>query len=499
MKQINKIFIQKICFIVTLIAAIPAFFMASPCMAQLCTGSLGDPVINITFGAGASTHSAPLAEGITNYIYSELDFPQDGFYTIENSTAGVGNNGNIWWSTKDHTGDKGGYMMVINATLSPTDYFYKQTVTGLCPGTTYEFAAWILNLLPFIDVSPPNIVFTILNHNGSVLGTDSTGQIPINQQGPEWIQYHLDFTTPPGVSSVELKIRDISAGGGPANDLALDDITFRACGPMISSNFQDTRPGVQVNACQGGDRTYTLTATVERGVYADPVYQWQVLEDSAWKNIPGDTSLGNMQITQPAGLGIHAYRMVSAERENRNFQSCGVASNQVILNIVSVSIKAPATMSVLEGRKTLIHTTATGGRLHYQWTPSAGLSNDTAAIPVVSITTDTEYKVVVTSPDGCSASATVKVLVIKNPVIPTAFTPNGDGINDTWEISNTENRPAYTIKVFNRNGLVVFSSSGYRVPWDGTYRGHKLPVGVYYYVLDSHGELGVLSGTVTIL
>lgn len=491
--------IKRVLSVIAGIAGLITIFLAFPCRAQVCNGSLGDPVVNITFGAGYTTHSAPLAAGITNYIYTDSDFPQDGFYTIENTTAGVGHNGDIWWPTKDHTGDKGGYMMVVNATRSPTDYFYKQTVTGLCPGTTYEFAAWILNLLPFTDISPPEIVFTIYNTDGAELGTHSTGKIPINHERPEWIRYHLDFTTPPGVSSVILKIRDISAGGGPANDIALDDITFRACGPRIASNFYETRQGTTMNTCLGDNKNYTLTATVNKGVYVDPVYQWQVMADSAWKNIPGDTSLGNIQITQPASPGMYSYRMISSERVNQNSQNCQVASNPVILNVIAIHIKAPEILHISEGRKIIIHTTATGEDLHYQWTPSAGLNNDTLAEPVASPVEDTEYKVVVTSATGCSASAIVKVQVLKAPRIPNAFSPNGDGINDTWEIAHIEKRPACTMKVFNRNGLVLFSSSGYTIPWDGTYHGHRLAQGVYYYVLDTHDELGILSGTVTIL
>ena len=44
-------------------------------------------------------------------------------------------------------------MMVVNASLSLTDYFYKNTITGLCPGTLYEFAAWVMNLLRSTDLS----------------------------------------------------------------------------------------------------------------------------------------------------------------------------------------------------------------------------------------------------------------------------------------------------------------------------------------------------------
>src|ERR1700760_3666843 len=89
------------------------------------TGSLGDPVVHITFGSGTSVHSGalPADSGSTSYTYSSNDFPSDGYYTIENTTAGAGN---VWWSITDHTGNTGGYMMIVNASEAKTDYFYKR-------------------------------------------------------------------------------------------------------------------------------------------------------------------------------------------------------------------------------------------------------------------------------------------------------------------------------------------------------------------------------------
>src|SRR5476651_628221 len=166
--------------------------------AQLCTGSLGDPVVKIDFGSGTATHAGALS-GTTSYTYTNADFPPDGSYTVENTTAGAGN---VWWSTTDHTGNTGGYMMVVNASVAKTDYFYKSTVTGLCPGTTFEFAAWVVNLLRSRDISPPDITFTISTTTGTVLATYNTGTIPLTPSGPTWKQYGLYFTTPAGVSNV---------------------------------------------------------------------------------------------------------------------------------------------------------------------------------------------------------------------------------------------------------------------------------------------------------
>lgn len=101
----------------------------------------------------------------------------------------------------------------------------------------------------------------------------------------------------------------------------------------------------------------------------------------------------------------------------------------------------------------------------------------------------------------CTASDTV-MITIHSPIQPyNAFTPNGDGINDTWEIRGISTYQQAHIQVFNRWGNKVYESIGYSSPWDGTFNGKALPVGTYYYII-SPGEKGTqesLRGDVTII
>jgi len=84
-------------------------------------------------------------------------------------------------------------------------------------------------------------------------------------------------------------------------------------------------------------------------------------------------------------------------------------------------------------------------------------------------------------------------------VVPNSFSPNGDGINDSWVISAAENYPNAEFSIVNRHGERVFYSKGYVTPFDGTYRGKPLPTGVYYYLIDLKGECGKLSGSLTLM
>jgi gliding motility-associated-like protein len=85
--------------------------------------------------------------------------------------------------------------------------------------------------------------------------------------------------------------------------------------------------------------------------------------------------------------------------------------------------------------------------------------------------------------------------------IPSAFTPNGDGLNDVLEIKGTF-IDTYTIKIYNSIGSVVFESTNPTINWDGTYHGKMLPVGAYAYEINVKTSFGATkrrTGTVTLL
>jgi gliding motility-associated-like protein len=84
-------------------------------------------------------------------------------------------------------------------------------------------------------------------------------------------------------------------------------------------------------------------------------------------------------------------------------------------------------------------------------------------------------------------------------VIPNAFTPNGDGYNDLWNIQSIDAYPQCVVSVYSRYGSLIFQSKGYPMPWDGTRRGSPVPVGTYYYIIDLHNGTRPLSGYVAVI
>jgi gliding motility-associated-like protein len=92
------------------------------------------------------------------------------------------------------------------------------------------------------------------------------------------------------------------------------------------------------------------------------------------------------------------------------------------------------------------------------------------------------------------------VLTVLPPLfIPNTFTPNGDGINDKWEIDRLSGFTGCTVTVFNRYGQTVYTSTGYGNPWNGTYNGAVLPTGTYYYLINLKDGGPLLSGFVAIV
>ncbi|GAC1438193.1 MAG: hypothetical protein NVSMB63_01390 [Sediminibacterium sp.] len=140
-----------------------------------------------------------------------------------------------------------------------------------------------------------------------------------------------------------------------------------------------------------------------------------------------------------------------------------------------------------------------GRALQFKWTPAIYLNSDTAINPQSSPPDDITYKLTLTGSGGCAVSDTIFIKVLKHPEVPNAFSPNGDGINDTWKIRYLESYPGATVDVFDRYGQTVFSAVGYDVEWDGTLKGKPLPVGTYYYIINPKNGRQLISGSVTIV
>ena len=428
-------------------------------MSQLCTGSLGDPVALINFGTGLNPGPA-LPNGQTSYFYFSNDCPGDGYYTITNKSSSCF--GDSWLTyTEDHTsGDVNGYFMLVNASIEPGD-FYLDTVDGLCGSTTYEFSAWITNVVKTVSCSgnsiKPNLTFRIENTNGTVLNTYNTGDIAATAS-TQWKQYGTFFSTDAGINSVVIRLRN-NAPGGCGNDLALDDITFRPCGPAINTAFIKNNEST-LNACEGDATAFKITASYSGG-YTNPVLQWQQSVDGgiSWQNILNATK-DTLTIKPALSTGIYYYRVAISEKNNQGFINCSVFSLPAVLQYNSRPVASLA--ANFEGCENTTVTLQSSGGASYLWSGANGYSSvqQNAIINNAKPGDSGTYTLVVFSDKQCTDTAETFVTIKPAPVFnlgnDTSFCEgdslllnvSGSGDNYLWQDGSATS--FYTI---HRQGL----------------------------------------------
>jgi gliding motility-associated-like protein len=181
--------------------------------------------------------------------------------------------------------------------------------------------------------------------------------------------------------------------------------------------------------------------------------------------------------------------------------SCTIQRQVTVVVFEGASANAGPDVAIIAGDVYQMIASASAGS--YVWTPSSGLSSATVLNPSATPQATTNYTLTVTSPQGCVATDQMVITVVPYCIKPmNAFTPNGDGINDRWLITNGNCLISVRAQVFNRYGSRVFEANNYDNTWDGTYKGKPLPDGTYYYVLEFkliNGRKQVVKGDVTIL
>lgn len=260
------------------------------------------------------------------------------------------------------------------------------------------------------------------------------------------------------------------------------------------------------NCLSTSSQTLTLKATPQllfnpvTGVCAN-ASAFQVTEATLVNGLPGSgmysgrgiSSLG-MFDPQTSGVGTHTIRYTYT-----GDNGCVNFVEQPLIVFPMPSIDAGPDRFVLEGGSATLLASASGNGLTYTWNPATGLNRADVAQPVVTPTDDITYTLTVASADGCIATDEVFVKVLKTPAIPNTFSPNGDGVHDKWEIKYLNTYAGCTVEIYNRYGQLVFQSTGYNKPWDGTFKDKPLPAGTYYYLINPKNGRKKMSGFVDII
>lgn len=112
-------------------------------------------------------------------------------------------------------------------------------------------------------------------------------------------------------------------------------------------------------------------------------------------------------------------------------------------------------------------------------------------------------QLIVIDDNGCADTANnmVKIKADVNVFVPNSFTPNGDGLNDTFAPECSDIK-GVKIQVYSRWGELIYRGEGMEAAWDGSYRGTNVPDGVYSYVIQVIGvdnKTYNYEGTLTLL
>jgi gliding motility-associated-like protein len=298
---------------------------------------------------------------------------------------------------------------------------------------------------------------------------DNCGIVSITQtEGPE-----SGTQFPVGITTVSFAIED---NGG----------NIVTCSYEVEVLLQATRPEAGGNRNICGSNSTTLSGnTPDFGSGL-----WYQTEGS------GDIVSPDSVTTQVNNLAIGINTFVwSIDPEN----GCDIQTDTVNITVEEgVIVEAGPDQTILSGGSAQLSGFVAPPDGIIDWSPPESLNCTDCLNPVATPNETTQYFLNYETPLGCNLSDSVTVRVFFE--IPNTITPDGDNVNDVWNIPEIEKFPDVTVLIYNRWGIEVFASTGYNDPWDGTKDGEDLPTGSYYYVIDYNREgKENLNGTVNII
>ncbi len=274
-----------------------------------------------------------------------------------------------------------------------------------------------------------------------------------------------------------------------------------------------------------GENTVTLTVIDPSGNSNTATATVTVLDNLAPTVVSSDLSvaldvngLATLRAEDVSNGDVDNCRVQTIELDRGEFTCADLGNNTVTLRIVDQSGNSMETSAAIEVMDHLpprvsncpTGITTTDPLVFYDLPEAVDNCSVSSALLVEGLESGSEFPVGTTlvtyefsDPSGNVAACSFQVIINEADLeldIPTAFSPNGDGVNDTWNILNLDRYPNARLRVFDVSGNEVFSSRGYQEEWDGNYRGKILPVASYYYILDLQDQNDqVLKGKITII
>jgi len=407
------------------------------------------------------------------------------------ASGGVGTYTYQWESSLDNV-TWGLEANATNATFAPgalgaTTYYRRRVTSGTGSCSTEVSNVVTIQVQPLVtpavSLATPAaqcagtaLTFTAVATNA---GTAPTFQWFVNNVA---VASGSTFTSSTVVTGDQVRV-EVTPTAGLCSTTSLVSATVTvtrtpAVAPTVTIAAQPSVP-----VCPGERITFSVASVT--GASPLPSYQWQV--DGT--NVAGATNATFTSTTLRDGQTV---TLVLTTTNNCGQPATAVSNGVAVQILPPVVLDAGPDKEIFAGTAITLEGTA-NGTYPVTWTPSAGLTfptNDPLR-PVVSPTTTTTYTLSAGT-GTCAASDQVTVTVRQPIRIPNAFSPNGDGNDDTWQIDFIEQFPDNTVTVFNRWGSKIFSATNYSRAneWRGDINGQPAPFGTYYYVIVTKGPLG---------
>lgn len=191
--------------------------------------------------------------------------------------------------------------------------------------------------------------------------------------------------------------------------------------------------------------------------------------------------------------------------------NCFTQTQNIKVTVVALpQVNAGPDTSIIPGTTINISPAYGGGIVSYQWTPGTYLSCTNCATPTARLKNPIDYNIMVRNSDGCESSDQISIRFLCSTdrvFLPTAFTPNNDGLNDVWYPLGGGILKVNYLKIFNRWGQLVFERKNILTDdrsagWGGSFKGQPLPTGVFAITMGvscENGQVVEMKGSVKLL
>lgn len=277
-------------------------------------------------------------------------------------------------------------------------------------------------------------------------------------------------------------------------DITLVATSLQGCTHQVTRSFNTfyNKP-----VAKFGVTPDTLCQGIQNAFFDSSFAPGSSIDSRTWTFGDGTTATGGSPTKTYLHPGTYQVRL-----EVSNSQGCTADTTKTIVVYLQPVVDVGPSFIVPEGTTVTFNAQTNSGALSFAWTsPTGGVVSDPTIVrPTHTAVADHVFVLTATGEGNCIATDTLSVKVLRPIIIPNAFSPNGDGINDTWGITNLGDYPNAVVEVFNRYGQPVFRSlGGYSKAWDGKLNGKELPIGTYYYIIEPKNGFAKVTGYVVLV